>query len=404
MFRVLFLVAVLSFAATCVSAADDDDDTNVVTMGADFKEEVAKNNHLVMFYAPWCGHCKRLHPTWDELSKKFSENEEKDVVIAKVDCTVETAVCSDNDVTGYPTLKFFKKDSEEAAEKYRGGRDLENLVKFINKEMGLEQEKEDLVSEAATADKGLYVLSERSFPGHVAKKDTFVKFYAPWCGHCTKLAPIWDDLASEFESDDSVSVAKIDCTTASALCQEHEVKGYPTLAYFRNGKKIENYRGARNLKEMKDFIVSMKEMKGKASDTADKVPSADAVPAADANAESTVALLTVDNFKDTVKSGVTLVKFFAPWCGHCKRLAPVWEELAAKYEGNDAVTIAKVDCTSDDNKNKELCSEQGVNGFPTLLLFKDGAKVEEFSGKRTTETLQEFVNKHSDAKDKKDEL
>jgi hypothetical protein len=53
----------------------------------------------------------------------------------------------------------------------------------------------------------------------------------------------------------------------------------------------------RNLKEMKDFIVSMKEMKGKASDTADKVPSADAVPAADANAESTVALLTVDNFK-----------------------------------------------------------------------------------------------------------
>jgi hypothetical protein len=45
-------------------------------------------------------------------------------------------------VTGYPTLKFFKKDSEEAAEKYRGGRDLENLVKFINKEMGLEQEKE----------------------------------------------------------------------------------------------------------------------------------------------------------------------------------------------------------------------------------------------------------------------
>jgi hypothetical protein len=53
MFRVLYLVAVLSFAATCVSAADEDDDTNVVTMGADFKEEVAKNNHLVMFYAPW---------------------------------------------------------------------------------------------------------------------------------------------------------------------------------------------------------------------------------------------------------------------------------------------------------------------------------------------------------------
>ena len=74
-----------------------------------FKDEVAKSNHFVMFYAPWCGHCKRLHPTWDELGKKYNKDESSEVVIAKVDCTVETAVCSDNDVTGYPTLKFFKK-------------------------------------------------------------------------------------------------------------------------------------------------------------------------------------------------------------------------------------------------------------------------------------------------------
>ena len=94
------LVAI--FVAFAVVSAASDDASDVVAYTADnFKDEVAKSNHFVMFYAPWCGHCKRLHPTWDELAKKFNaDDDSSDVVIAKVDCTVETSVCSDNDVTG----------------------------------------------------------------------------------------------------------------------------------------------------------------------------------------------------------------------------------------------------------------------------------------------------------------
>ena len=212
-----------------------------------------------------------------------------------------------------------------------------------------------------------------------------------------KLAPIWDDLAAEFESDAAVTVAKLDCTQSSALCQEHGVKGYPTLAYFRNGKKVEDYRGARTLNELKVFVESMKEEKQKGKD--DEAETAEKVP--EAAPKSDVKHLDKENFEGEIAGGVTIVKFFAPWCGHCKRLAPTWDELAGKFSSADDVTVAKVDCTSDDNKNKDLCSEQGVNGFPTLHLYKDGKKAEEFNGKRTIEALEAFVEKH---RTKKDEL
>ena len=76
-------------------------------------------------------------------------------------------------------------------------------------------------------------------------------------------------------------------------------------------------------------------------------------------------LIGVENF-----IGVTFVKFFAPWCGHCKRLAPTWEELAAKYADAEGVTIAKVDCTAEGNTNKELCDGQDVRYYFSYSLAK----------------------------------
>ena len=54
------------------------------------------------------------------------------------------------------------------------------------------------------------------------------------CGHCQKLAPVWDELAKTFEADAKVKIAKLDCTQAQSVCQANEVRGYPTLAYFRS--------------------------------------------------------------------------------------------------------------------------------------------------------------------------
>lgn len=354
-----------------------------------FTADVEKTPHLVMFFAPWCGHCKRLAPTWQDLSVKFNEKEEKDVLIGKVDCTIETALCSAQDVTGYPTLKFFKSGTDSGV-KYRGQRDLDSLVKFINEQMGIEQPEEEKVeSEEAIVDNGLYVLNEKSYAKHVETGDHFIKFYAPWCGHCQKLAPAWAELAKSFEDNAKVKIAKLDCTQAQSVCQAGEIRGYPTLQYIRNGKLVEAYKGGRDLASLKTFISEMSGSEAK-----------EAVPAEEV--KSAVAHLHKDNFDAEIKEGVTFIKFFAPWCGHCKRLAPTWEELAGKFAENAGVKIAKVDCTEGNNKNREICTAQGVNGFPTLNIYKDGEKVDEYNGKRAIDDLEAFVNKHLGAA--KDEL
>jgi len=355
--------------------------------------------HLIMFYAPWCGHCKRLAPTWEEMAVEKNV-EGGEVTIAKVDCTVATALCSAQDVTGYPTLKFFKDGFEkEDGVKYRGARDAAALEKFIAEQLGKEVPEEEkpeaAASKEAVVENGLHILSTASFAPTVAKGDTFIKFYAPWCGHCQKLAPAWEELAKAFEKDEQVKVAKVDCTQHQAVCQEHEVKGYPTLAYFRAGSKMETYKGARTLAELKEFVTTTKGEAGKAASEDGKVPE----PAK----ATAVANLGKDTFAPAVKEGVAFVKFFAPWCGHCKRLAPTWEQLAEKYKDTEGVTVAHVDCTADDNANRELCSSHGVNGFPTLIIFKDGEKAEEYSGKRDLEALQAFIEKHL-AAPAKDEL
>lgn len=146
--------------------------------------------------------------------------------------------------------------------------------------------------------------------------------------------------------------------------------------------QIDKYAGQRTHEELKAYVEKMLHKDGKVSGNDEETD----------DGVQSVLTLTGENFKHGIEKGITFIEFFAPWCGHCKRLAPTWEELGKKFIGNENVHIVKVDCTL--ATSKQLCDEQDVEGFPTLLLYRDGEKVSEYNGSRTLDDLYEFVNNH----------
>ena len=100
--------------------------------------------------------------------------------------------------------------------------------------------------------------------------------------------------------------------------------------------------------------------------------------------------LTDENLEETLSSSSVpvLVDYWAEWCGPCKMVAPVLEELAAELDGK--LTIGKVDVDS----NRDSAAKQNVMSIPTLILFKDGQPVDQRIGALTKNQLQDFINEH----------
>ncbi len=101
-----------------------------------------------------------------------------------------------------------------------------------------------------------------------------------------------------------------------------------------------------------------------------------------------IVKVTDADFDSKVESGVQLVDFWATWCGPCKMIAPVLEELAADYEGKADILKLDVD------ENPSTAAKYEVMSIPTLIVFKDGQTVDKVVGFQPKENLAEVLDKH----------
>jgi len=106
-------------------------------------------------------------------------------------------------------------------------------------------------------------------------------------------------------------------------------------------------------------------------------------------ANSNVVTLTDDNFhEEVIANGEPIfIQFYAPWCGHCKRLMPTWDALAQELEGE--TRFGRIDCVP----NEKMKDKYQIRGFPTLKLFMHG-RSHEFRGMRSPESLKAFLAEH----------
>lgn len=86
-------------------------------------------------------------------------------------------------------------------------------------------------------------------------KNVFVKFYAPWCGHCVRMAPAWVELSQKEASNPDVVIAELDASAHSAVGQRFGVRGFPTIKFFpKNNKNGQDYQGGRDLSSFQNFL------------------------------------------------------------------------------------------------------------------------------------------------------
>lgn len=261
-----------------------------------------------------------------------------------------------------------------------------------------------------------------------------VEFFSPYCGHCKKFAPTWQTLYEYYYTDDPVPqsqgsdndlnsftryydfhFAKVDCVANGDACAAMDIGSFPTIVLFKDGEKVNKHTGAQNLAFMSNWVEEIlesikpgsrvkggpklpkvgdhtvdKPMKGPAvvpmkEDAALQKAGATATPSSTKSTLQATKIpkpvpnpagksqdLTAESFQRlvTMTHDPWFIKFYAPWCPHCQAMAPNWQGMARKMEGQ--VNVGEVNCDIE----KRLCRDVKVKGYPTILFFRGGERIE----------------------------
>jgi len=422
---------------------------------------------VVEFYAPWCGHCKKLLPEFEEAAGQLAED---NIKLGKVDCTADDNkdLCQEFGVSGYPTIKYFK--SGEAGD-YKGGRTSADILGFVRARSGppvseLEnvedakkfQKRGSLVmiefaeklsepfeksanallekfSFGSVKDKAIAKELGAEFPSVTLFRDfdePIVKFegkvgskeFTEWVNaeslpvfgeigpgnyqaYMDRGLPLaWvavtpgedDDLLKELtpvaaEHRGKISVVSIDGVKFDGHLKKLGLTGDLPGVILTDGNLKYNTDKKLNKESLAEFLSSFAAGSLEAFMKSEEIPEDNSSP---------LKVIVGKTFKEYTESGKdVLLEFYAPWCGHCKKLAPIYEELAENHADNENLVIAKIDATEND-------TDVEVRGFPTIMLFSPSFDEPlTFKGERTLEGFEKWLKQNAPSlkgKDSHDEL
>jgi protein disulfide-isomerase A1 len=460
------LVSAVLAAATCVLGSD------VVQLTGETFNEFISDNAVVMaeFYAPWCGHCQALAPEYEDAATTLKE---KGIPITKIDCTVEEALCADQKIQGFPTIKIFHGLDKEMP--YQGARKADSIVSYMIRQslpaVSIVDVKtiEDFTSSESFVVVGFFndAKSNATFSGLAESlRDKYmfggsndvelaakygVKGSLPavvvFKNFDDEPQVVYDSNHKDFKFDEesiktfvTLESFPVIGEVGPATFQDYATASIPLLYVFvdndedrgeltsimkRLAPKLKGkanigfldasqYGGHAtnvNLKEnwpavvVQDFNTNLKFVhsqdeeitKESLGEFVDKYIAGELEPSIKSEEipetqEGPVFKVVGRSYNDIVLDDEkdVLIEFYAPWCGHCKSLAPIYDELASIVSGDESlkskVVIAKLDHTVNEAPDE-------IRGYPTIKLYPAGNKDKpvDFTGQRTLEGLAEFI-------------
>merc|ERR1712012_768192 len=431
--KILYVLTVLVAAA---QAEIKKEEGVLVLTNDNFQEAVDGNEFvLVEFYAPWCGHCKALAPEYAKAAGILAEKDSP-IKLAKVDATEEGKLAEKFEVRGYPTLKFFKNGKPM---EYGGGRTADTIVSWVEKKTGpaakaylsAASNLDDIPfgitgDEAACSEYGVEgegVIMVKTFDDGKAllteglTEEEIAKFVSSESlplvvdfNHETAQKIFSGEVKSHFLLFSSVAADDHESKVAILKENAKENKGkmlfvtintdeedhkrileffgivdseLPTFRAIRLGEEMAKFKpedDTFDAANVEKFVTDFLAGNLKQHLMSEEVPE-------DWDKEG-VKVLVGKNFHEVAMNTEkdVLVEFYAPWCGHCKQLAPIWDKLGEKYADHESIVIAKMDSTANE------LEEVKVQGFPTIKLFKKGTnEIVDYNGDRTVEGFSKFL-------------
>ncbi|XP_076178600.1 disulfide-isomerase A3 [Ptiloglossa arizonensis] len=441
-----------------------------------FSHELERlENTLVMFYAPWCGHCKRLKPEYAKAAELLLGNDPP-ITLAKVDCTESgKKTCNKYSVSGYPTLKIFS--GGDVVSDYNGPREAAGIAKHMRAQVGPASKKlvgENCLKSFLDSNEvgvvgffendelplatSFYTVSEKLKEkirfAHTTEKALLEKeghkntivLYRPKI-----LQNKFEPNLVKYEGGNSVSevqefinknffgIAGVRTRENLGEFKNPLVVAYYAVDYVKNPKGTNYWRNriikvAKNFPEL-NFAISSKDdfqhdlndfgidfvkgdkpvilaknannqkfvmkdeftidafeafLKDLEADVLEPYMKSESIPE---DNSGNVKVAVARNFDEIVTNNGkdTLIEFYAPWCGHCKKLAPIFDELGEKL-ANEDIEIVKFDATVND-----VPAPYEVQGFPTLFWAPKNSKNKpiKYEGGRVVDDFIKYIAKHA---------